>query len=679
MLALKNVVARVAWVAKLRSHFPLPLFPYRPRSSSMSFTEESKLQVLQATDIVDVIGAHVTLKKAGTNYLGLCPFHPERTPSFNVYTADGGSFHCFGCKKSGDAIAFLRDHLGMTFVDALQDLARRVNIQLVEEARSPEMEMQYKVKSTLIKIHNDAAKWMHQMLLKLGGAGPDAAREYMKKRGLNSEIAGRWQIGYAPDDVRLWKEWGRTKGYKDEELVESGLFISRVDGQPRQGTYMRFRHRVMFPVHNDHGDVIAFSGRILDAEQKGGKYINSPETPIFNKSQVLFGWDKTRRAVSKEDCAIVCEGQIDLITAVEFGVTNMVAPLGTAFTEHHARMLRRAASQVTLCFDADNAGYKAARKCFQLMAPEGMFIKVATLPPGEDPDSFIRTKGADAFKEYLGQATDFFEFLIKIRADSLLPGKDLEKSRLAGELAENLVLLSDKIVQDMAINRCATRMNVPTEDLRLLIKREQIKLAKEAKNKREIHARAEAKNLPPGTVKAAPDPGEPAPPPTTIAEQIQMDADAPQIQNWALRHLLRLALTDEETLSFLHEQGSSSVTPWRGYPGGDLIDSLLRAPFTPGDPVSLQNFLAKLDANASAIVKRLLAERRPKTDDFLAGQGSFYRLEYDNNRRQQQLVAQQLRRPNQDLASITTCMQELQRLKRQEVELEKKLPKLELK
>ncbi len=642
-----------------------------------SIADESLRQVLAATDIVDLVGQYVTLKKSGGNFQGLCPFHSERSPSFYVYPSNN-SFHCFGCGKGGDTISFVREYLNLPFVESVQMLAQRANITLIEEARSPEVEAQHRVKGTLIKIHNDAAKWMHQLLLKQGGDGPNTAREYMKKRGLNREVAGRWLIGYAPDHMGLWKEWARSKGYKDESLVEAGLFAARVEGQPQQGCYARFRHRLMFPVRNDHGDVIAFSGRLLDPEQKGGKYINSPETPIFNKSHVFFGWDQTRRAISKADCAVICEGQIDLITAVEHGVGNLVAPLGTAFTEHHARMLRRAASQVILCFDADNAGYKAAKRCFQLLAPEGMFIKVASLPPGEDPDSMIRTKGPEAFRAQLDAATDFFEFQMNLRADALLPGKDLEKSRLAGELAENLVLLSDKIVQDNAIGRCATRMNIPTEDLRLLISREQKKKARDSQNQREAAARSN-KSQPPGSPVAVADSagpdraGAPSPSVTTPAT---FDPTAPQIQNLALRHLLRLALTDEETLSFLHEQASSSVTPWRGYLGGDLIDRLLSASFVPSDPVSLSTFVGTLDPQQASIVSRLLSERAPKKDDFVNAQGSFYRLEYDNNRRQQQLVAQQLRVPNPDITRITTAMQELQRLKREEVDLEKKLPKL---
>ncbi len=630
-------------------------------------SEETKLQVLNATDIVDLINGYVTLKKAGRDYTGLCPFHPEKSASFHVYPHNS-SYHCFGCKASGDAIKFVREHLGLAYADAVKMLAQRANIQVVEEARSPEVEAQQRVRGKLVQVHNDAAKWMHQYLLKQGGPGPDAAREYLKKRGLNREVAGRWLIGYAPDSIAHWREWARSKRYADDVLVEAGLFFWRVEGQPQQGTYARFRHRVMFPLRNEQGDVFAFSGRVLDPDQKGGKYINSPETPIFKKSEVFFGWDKTQRPVTKAKCAIICEGQIDLITAYEAGIENFVAPLGTAFTEHHARMLKRATDQVILCFDADLAGYKAAKSCYRMLAPEGMFIKVASLPPGEDPDSMIRKQGADAFRAQLELATDFFDFHIKTKGDALLPGKDREKSQLAGELVENLVLLSDKVGQDAAIGRCATRLNMPIADLRLLLGREQAKLAKDTRNKQEAAARFKEKSsLNPGPMPAAPV--------VTPAVEPAPVAQSAQIENWALRDLLRLALKDEETLSFLHEQASSHVTPWRGHPGGDIVDQLLRVEFTASDAAALPRFLATLDAEQAITVRTLLNARAPKKDDLLAAQGAFYRLQYDQNRRQQQLTAQRLRAPGQNLDSITLALQELQRLKREEVELEKNLPK----
>lgn len=632
--------------------------------------EDSLRQVLAATDVVDLIGTYVQLKKNGPAFKGLCPFHPEKTPSFNV-SPSRQSYHCFGCGKGGDSISFIRDHLNMTFVEAVRHLARRANITLVEEASDPHAESAHKAKSRLIKIHNDAAKWMHQQLLMQGGPGPQAARDYWNKRGFNKETSKRWLVGYAPDAPNLWREWARSKGYKDEDLIDSGLFIPRVEGQPQQGGYARFRHRIMFPVRNDQGDVIAFSGRLLDPTQKGGKYINSPETPIFSKSHVLFGWDKTNRSIRKEDRVIVCEGQIDLITIFEHGVENVAAALGTAFTEHHAKMLKRAASQVTLCYDADDAGFKAAKKCFNLLAPLGMFIRVAALPTGEDPDSLIRTKGVEVFRERIEQARDFFDFQIDMHPDVMNPDKGLERSRLAGELAENIVLLSDKVAQDTAINRCSTRLNLPSADLRTLVGREQRKRRKEEENRKEAAERFSSKSN--DLTVPASHFQEPvtAPLSATLAEQAS-------IQNWALKHIIRLSLTDTETLNWLHEQASQGSAPWREHLGGELLDRILASGFSPEDPAALPALLASMPSEYQSALTRMLHDRSPTTDNFTTVQGSFYRLAYDNNRRRQQLVAQKLRTPGTTMAEVSYAMQELARLKREEVDLQQKLPTLTL-
>lgn len=625
--------------------------------------EESVRQVLAATDIVDLVGQYVQLKKAGSAHKGLCPFHPEKTPSFQV-SQSKQSFHCFGCGKGGDAISFVREHLNMPFVEAVRLLAKRANITLVEEAGDPNAESAHKQRSRLVKLHNDAAKWMHDLVMKMRGPAPDSAREYLKKRGLNREIAARWLIGYAPDDIRLWREWARSKSYNDEALIEAGLFIPKVEGQPKQGGYVRFRHRVMFPVRNDQGDVIAFSGRLLDPEQKGGKYVNSPETPLFNKSQVFFGWDKTRRPITKADCAIICEGQIDLITAFEHGVENMVAPLGTAFTEHHARMLRRAASQVILCFDADNAGYNAALKCYRLLAPEGVFVRVAALPAGEDPDSMIRTRGADAFRAEIDKAKDFFDFQIDLHPEALNPDKPIEKSRMAGSLAENIALISDKVQQDGAINRCATRLALPTGELRNLVTREVRKSQREERNRREAAVRQAQRPLSPEDKPRSLPNTENPPKVVGLA-----------IDHWALRQLLRLSLSDQETLNWLHEKAADGESPWRSHVGGECLEQILSTAFDPHDAASVSVLLSSFPDEQRSALSRLLLERSPK-DDWKGAEGAFHRLRFDNNRRQQELVTQRMRQPGIAAEEVLRLTGELMRLRKEEVELRTLLPNL---
>jgi DNA primase len=662
----------------------------------MKIAEDSLRQVLAATDIVDLIGNYVQLKKAGSAHKGLCPFHPEKTPSFTV-SQSRQTFHCFGCQKGGDAITFVREHLSMPFSDAARFLAQRAGIVLVEEASDPQAESAHRQRGRLIKLHNDAARWMHDLLLKMRGTGPDAAREYLKGRGLNRDVAQRWLIGYAPDDIRLWREWARSKGYRDDILIESGLFIPKVEGQPAAGGYVRFRHRVMFPVRNDQGDVIAFSGRILDPDQKGGKYVNSPETPLFNKSQVLFGWDRTRRPVTKADCAIICEGQIDLITACEHGIENIVAPLGTAFTEHHARLIHRAAGRAVLCFDADNAGYKAALRCFQLLAPEGVFVRVAALPQGEDPDSLIRGKGPDIFRGLIENAKDFFDFQIDLHPAAMLPDNVLEKSRLVAALAENLVLLSDKIAQDAAINRCATRLNIPGSDIRQMLSREAAKKRRDEASRRDAAARqADARNSAAAAATTASgggaggattggSAGENGNSATSAAQRTangghgtgsggQNPPSAGQvIDNWALRHLIRMALTQEDCHEWLKERFGDDDCPWRHHAGGKCLERILAASFPGDDPAARSALLAAFPDDERSFISSLLVSRAPK-DDIQGVKGMFYRLKMDNIRRQQEILAQRMRLPGLPAEEIVRITNDLVQLKKQEAQLTPLLP-----
>ncbi len=285
-----------------------------------------------------------------------------------------------------------------------------------------------------LRVHADIAQWYHTLLMKHQGA--EAARAYLKSRGINSAVAANWQMGYAPPHGDPLREWALEKKYSEKILIAAGILAQGGEDSPRAGeTYPRFRHRLMFPIRNDYGEVIAFSGRLLDPEAKAAKYLNSPETPIFSKSKVFFGLDKSKRAISKANRAIVCEGQLDLITAFEHGFENVVAPLGTAFTEFHARMLKRHAEEVVLCFDSDAAGFKAAERAFAILAPTGLVVKIAPLPQGEDPDSLIRGKGADAFKSQIDAARDFFDHLLDFASATRDLNETREKTRFAADTA----------------------------------------------------------------------------------------------------------------------------------------------------------------------------------------------------------------------------------------------------
>ena len=452
--------------------------------------EETIQQVLAATNIVDVIGRVVTLKRAGTNYQGLCPFHTEKSPSFSV-SPSKGMYHCFGCKAGGTAIKFLQEHEGITFTEAVKRLADAAGIRIEEQVWDANAEREAKHRAALKRVHTDITEWFHSLLLRHPMA--DAARQYLKGRGLNSAIAKNWQLGYAPEQGMWMRRWAMEHKYSEQLMVDAGLF-KRVDSGE---TYPYFRHRLMFPIRNENGEVIAFSGRQLSAEAKGGKYVNSPETALFSKSKVLFGFDKSRRGISKLGRAIVCEGQLDMVTVFEAGIENVVATQGTAFTEFHAKMLKRNCEEVVLCFDADNAGYTAAEKSFKILSPVGITVKVARLPKGEDPDSLIRSQGADAFRKVIDGAVDFLDFQITHKKSTTAGGDLRGQVQLIEQTAVTIAMSPSVAARDLMIRSHAAQLGVSEDALRKEVNafvRRQIKNA-EQKAAKPGSAQDEARKL----------------------------------------------------------------------------------------------------------------------------------------------------------------------------------------
>src|SRR6266403_4775639 len=374
-------------------------------------------QIAAANDVVEVIGSYFPLKRAGANFKALCPFHQEKTPSFTV-SPNRQTFHCFGCGVGGSVFRFVMDYEHIDFPSAVRKLAARAGITVVEKYRAggaDAEERQRESRQGLLKLHAEAAQWFHENLVKKQVG--EAARKYLRARGITVEIAKRWQLGYAPEEWDAFGSWARTRGYDARELIASGLAKTRDDAESapveRSSAYDRFRGRVMFPICNDVGEVIAFSGRLLKEEEGAAKYLNSPETPLFRKGNVLFGLNKTKRGLIETSCAIVCEGQLDLITLFEAGITNVVAPQGTAFTENQARILKRFVNEVVLCFDADAAGQKAAERSLDALLENDFIIRVVELPPGEDPDSLVRRDGKEQFDERVTNARDFFDYWIE--------------------------------------------------------------------------------------------------------------------------------------------------------------------------------------------------------------------------------------------------------------------------
>src|SRR5881397_2757599 len=360
----------------------------------MGIPSETIEQIAAANDIVEMIGSYFPLKRAGTNFKALCPFHQEKTPSFTV-SPSRQTFHCFGCGTGGSVFRFVMDDEHTDFPSAVRKLAARAGITVVEKSRgraADDEERQRELRQRLLKLHAEAAQWFYENLIKREIGEP--ARKYLKQRGITLEIANRWQLGYAPEEWDAFGSWARARGYDVRDLIASGLVKVKDDsdstGSQRSvsaqaaahatASYDRFRGRIMFPICNDVGEVIAFSGRLLQNEEGAAKYLNSPETALFRKGSVLFGLDKSKRALIEADCAVVCEGQLDLISLFESGITNVVAPQGTAFTEGQARILKRFVNEVVLCFDADAAGQKAAERSLEPLLENNLVVRVAEMP-----------------------------------------------------------------------------------------------------------------------------------------------------------------------------------------------------------------------------------------------------------------------------------------------------------
>lgn len=387
-------------------------------------------ELLDRTDVVEVVGRYVTLKKGGANYMGLCPFHGEKSPSFSV-SPTKQFFHCFGCGKNGNAIGFLMDHAGMNFVEAVKDLAQNAGMQVPEEDVSPqdrERAAQARQKQTTLTEVLEKAGEAYRKHLK---SSPQAIA-YFKNRGLSGEIARQFGLGYAPDG---WRSLASVfPDYQDPLLVESGLVITQQEGDEDEKRYDRFRDRVMFPIRNIKGECIGFGGRVLG--EGTPKYLNSPETPVFSKGRELYGLFEARQAMRDLGYALVTEGYMDVVALSQLGFANAVATLGTACTGDHIQKLFRFTDNVVFAFDGDSAGRRAAKKALDgalSYATDVRSIKFLFLPTEHDPDSYIRTFGKDAFAHAVTEAVPLSRMLIEVSRE----GCDLLSAEGRAHLASN--------------------------------------------------------------------------------------------------------------------------------------------------------------------------------------------------------------------------------------------------
>ncbi|HUZ06084.1 MAG TPA: DNA primase [Candidatus Paceibacterota bacterium] len=441
-------------------------------------------RIRAASDIVDVIGAHLPLKKAGANFTALCPFHKEKTPSFNV-NPHRQIFHCFGCHKGGDVFTFVKEYENIGFVDAVRRLAERAKIPLEFDNNPAEQQTRH-LKDQLLEIHEKITqRWQNCLLNEAAGKN---ARDYLEKRGISDEAIKLFRLGAAPE---LWDDtvnWAKSKGCELDLVEKAGLIIRKsgdgaanaeIANRKSQITnfYDRFRGRLMFPICDEQGRVIGFSGRILSGDEvlahsrQAAKYVNSPETPIFTKSKVFFGLDKSKRSLLDAQSAIVCEGQLDLIACFMAGLQNVVAPQGTAFTEQHARIIKRYVDEVVLCFDSDEAGQNAAVRSLDHLLASGVAVRVAVIPAPHDPDSFIKANGGEAFRKLVDGADGFFDYYLnRLCAQNKI---ETDKGRLAvlRAMSEAVHKTESAVLVDKYAQKTASKLGVSPEAVRAEFKK----------------------------------------------------------------------------------------------------------------------------------------------------------------------------------------------------------------
>lgn len=411
-------------------------------------------RIRESVNIVDVIGRYVTLKKRGRNYLGLCPFHTEKTPSFSV-NPEKQIFHCFGCGTGGNVFTFLMRYENLSFVDAVKRLADETGIKIPvsQEAKKQESENEQ-----LFRANEVAESFYHQQLKH----APATVQEYLQRRGISAETREQFKLGYASGEWEGLLKYLERNGFSLNPYKKLGLLL---ESEKSGKLFDRFRNRLMFPIHNQSGKVIGFGGRALLDEPNSPKYMNSPESPVYQKSRILYGLYFSKEAIRESGAVIFVEGYMDFLQLYQAGIRNVVATSGTALTEEHARLIRRYTNRVYLCYDADTAGINAAVRGGEILFQQLLEVEALILPAGEDPDSFVKANGKEAFLALLKEAKDYLAFRLSILNQKYDLQKAAERSRAVAEALEMLLPMQDAIRSGFYLEKIAEQLQVPPTTL----------------------------------------------------------------------------------------------------------------------------------------------------------------------------------------------------------------------
>ena len=436
-------------------------------------------RILDTADIVDVVSDFVSLRRRGANFIGLCPFHDEKTPSFSVSPAKQ-ICHCFGCGKGGSPVNFVMEHEQMSYVEALRYLAKKYNIEIHEKELTNEEKAAQTERESMLVINEFASQWFEDQLFN-SQEGKDIGLSYFYERGFNDATIKKFHLGYSPQDSKAFYTAATGKGYNKKYLFDVGLCID----DRRGGGFDRFHGRVMFPVMNIAGKIIAFGGRTLKKTKDIAKYFNSPESIVYVKNRELYGLFQSKRAIVKEDKCFLVEGYTDVISMHQAGIENVVASSGTSLTEGQIRAIHRFTKNVTVLYDGDSAGIKASLRGIDMLLAEGLNIKVLLLPEGEDPDSFARSHSASEFKQYIADnETDFISFKVKI----LLEGTErdpIKRAAVIGDVVKSIAVIPDAIARSVYAKECSIQLGISEDVLLREIQKNITRIKEEAYKRRE--------------------------------------------------------------------------------------------------------------------------------------------------------------------------------------------------
>ena len=507
--------------------------------------QETVNRILDTAQIVDVVGDFVTLKKRGANHIACCPFHNEKTPSFSV-SASKGIYKCFGCGKSGTAVGFVMEHENMSYTEALKYLARKYHIEVVEKEETAEDIAQRQRNESLFLVSEYAGKFFQESMQTQEGQA--IAYQYFKSRGLEDETIRKYCLGWAPTSRKALSEAARAAGYKEEFLVETGLSIKYDDGH----LVDRFYDRVMFPIHSVSGRVIAFGGRTLRTDKSVAKYVNSPETEIYVKSRSLYGIYFAKNEISRQDKCILVEGYLDVLSMHQLGITNVVASSGTSLTVEQIRLIRKFTNNVTIIYDGDGAGIKAALRGIGLVLKEGLNVKVVLLPDGQDPDDFAKKHTLEQVQDYIFQNEQDF---IGFKTDLLLGeagGDPLKKANLINDVADTISLIPDAVIRAVYVKTCADKFEIDEQILtdRVNRSRTDMIISDQKQAEREA-ARADMPPPMPEDYISGPDPEYDYMPPVHEMPVSEMSHEGVMIND------PHLAPCEQDLLKFILEEGCS--------------------------------------------------------------------------------------------------------------------------